>query len=274
MDRDERDAPEFARWDSYSRFARHVRFSGRFVWGEDERAFLDTVLATIRDRDVKFESGRTFYRAQLGVDFIDRTDDENNWIGEDIVGFGAKRMKPLTNRAREGRANPTGIPALYVGTTIETVVSEVRPWIGADVSVAWCKLLKPLRTLDLTRGHGKSSLSGPVLGHLLGDHVLTPAEKEGSVWIDIDNAFSEPVTSTDDRASYAPTQILAELFRSAGYDAIGYKSQFGDDGDRRGYNIAIFDPEIVEIVACAPYKVRSIKVDVEQNGNPWSKTRK
>jgi hypothetical protein len=163
-------AREFAGWDSFSRFARQVRFTSRYVWGEEERAFLETVLATTRDRDVVFREGHTFYRAQLGVDFIDQTDDEGNWI-------------------------------------------------------------------------------------------------------DIDNAFSEPVTSTDDRADYAPTQILAELFRSAGYEAIGYKSQFGDEGDKRGYNIAIFDPEAVEIVACAPYKVRSIKVEAEQNGNPWSRKR-
>ena len=42
---------EFAHWDSYSRFARHVRFKSRYVLGADERTFLDTVLATIRNRD-------------------------------------------------------------------------------------------------------------------------------------------------------------------------------------------------------------------------------
>lgn len=271
-DRENR-AAEFARWDSFSRFARHVRFTGRYVWGDEERAFLETVLATIHDRDVHFKKGRTFYRAQLGVDFLDQKDEDDNWTGEETVGFGAKRMKPLTDRAREGRANPTGIPALYVGTTVETAISEVRPWIGADVSLAWCRLLRPIRALDLTKGHGRTSFAGPVFRHVMGGPNLTAAEKEEAVWIDIDNAFSEPVTSTDDRADYAPTQILAELFRSAGYDAIGYKSHFGDDGEKRGFNIAIFDPDAVEIVACAPYRVESIKVEAKQNGNAWSKAR-
>lgn len=266
-----RTSPEFASWDSYSRFARHVRFKGRYVWGDEERAFLATVLATIRKRDVEFKAGRTFYRAQQGIDVVDRIDDDGNWIGEDTLGYGAARMKPLADRAREGRANPSGIPVVYVGTTIETAISETRPWVGADVSVALCRLIRPIRTLDLTQGHGKSSFAGPIFGHLLGDRELTPEEKERAVWIDIDNAFSQPVTATDDRADYAPTQILAELFRSAGYDAIGYKSHFGDDGDRLGFNIAIFDPEAVEIVSCAPYVVRSIKVVAEENGNPWSK---
>lgn len=264
---------EFAYWDSYSRFARHVRFTNRYVLGTDERAFLETVLATIRKRDGELRPGHTLYRAQCGVEWVDQTDDDGNWIGEDVWGFGADRMKPLPDRAREGRANPTGIPVLYVGTTVLTAVSEVRPWVGADLSVAMCKVLRRLKTLDLSLGHGQSSFAGAVFSHVMGGRELTAEEKEKAVWIDIDNAFSQPVTTSDDRADYAPTQILAELFRSAGYDAIAYKSHFGDDGDRKGYNVAIFDPEAVEIVSCAPYQVRSIKIEAEQNGNPWSRSK-
>lgn len=260
---------EFAHWDSYSRFARHVRFTSRYVHGAEERTFLDTVLATIRNRDGELRPGHILYRAQRGVDCVEQTDSEGNWIGEDTWGFGASRMKPLSDRAREGRANPTGIPVLYLGTTVLTAVSEVRPWVGADVSVAMCRVLRQLKTLDLSLGHGQSSLAGPVFSHVMGGRELTAEEKEKAVWIDIDNAFSEPITTSDDRADYAPTQILAELFRSAGYDAIAYKSHFGDDGDRKGYNVAIFDPEAVEIVSCAPYRVTSIKIEAEQNGNPW-----
>lgn len=76
-DRDNR-AAEFGRWDSFSRFAQRVRFTGRYVWGDEERAFLETVFATINDRDVHFKKGRTFYRAQLGVDFLDQKDEDGN----------------------------------------------------------------------------------------------------------------------------------------------------------------------------------------------------
>jgi hypothetical protein len=109
---------EFAHWDS--RFARHVRFKSRYVLGADERTFLDTVLATIRKRDGELKCGHTLYRAQRGVDWVEQTDEEGNWIGEGIWGFGASRMKPLADRAREGRAKPTGIPgALHkTGTDI------------------------------------------------------------------------------------------------------------------------------------------------------------
>lgn len=265
--------PEFASWNSYSEFARKVRFSSRYVLGSEERQFLDTVLATIRNRDGELKAGDILYRAQRGVDWVDQTDSEGEWIGEDVWGFSSSRMKPFADRAKEGRANPIGIPVLYVGSSVEVAISEVRPWVGAEVSVAKCRILKPLKTLDLSLGHGKSSFQGPVFSHVMseGSKPLTAAEKETAVWIGIDNAFSQPVTLSDDRADYAPTQILAELFRHHGYDAIGYKSQFGDDGDKKGYNIAIFDPDAVEIVTCAPYRVETIKVTAKQIGNDWYK---
>jgi hypothetical protein len=265
--------PEFARWNSYSRFADRVRRSRRFIMDLDERAFLRTVLATIQDRDVELKMGQLLYRAQRGVDWCERTDDEGNWIGEDLWAYGASRMKPLADRAREGRANPTGIPVLYVGSSVETAISEIRPWVGAEVSVATCQVLRPLRTLDLSVGHGQSSFSGAAFKYSLGGPEPSAEEKERAVWVDIDNAFSKPVTMSDDQADYAPTQILAELFRSAGYEAIVYKSHFGDCGEKRGYNIAIFDMEAVEVVSCAPYGIESIKVTAKQIGNHWLKRR-
>ncbi len=272
MSNENRSGSEFARWDSYSRFARQVRYTNRYVLGDEELRFLDAVLATNRDRDGELKVDHILYRAQRGIDIVDRTDGDGNWIGEDVWGYGSLRMKPLADRAREGRANPMGIPVLYVANTIETAISEVRPWVGAEVSVAKCRVIRPLRTLDLSVGHGRSPIAGPVFRHMLNGDQLSAEEREKAVWTEIDNAFSEPVTASDERADYAPTQILAELFRSAGYDAIGYKSHFGDQGDRKGYNIAIFDPSAVEIVSCAPYRVNSIKVEAESIGNPWFKS--
>ncbi|HEX7856152.1 MAG TPA: RES family NAD+ phosphorylase, partial [Sphingobium sp.] len=119
---------------------------------------------------------------------------------------------------------------------------------------------------DNALGHGQSSFTLVNFDcHMTGTEP-SAAEKKSAVWTDIDNAFSRPVTLSDDAANYVPTQILAELFRSQGYDAIAYKSQFGED---EGFNIAVFDPSAVEIVACAPYKVKSIKVEAEQIGNDW-----
>lgn len=266
MDLDDPDVPEFASWRSYEDFAERVRHGNRYVWNDEIQAFLSTVVATITQRDQILQKGRHFFRAQRGVDFEEHHDADGNWTGEDVYGYRPDRMKPLQRRAKEGRANPAGIPVLYLGSTIDTVVSEVRPWVGAEISVARCKLLRDLRTLDLSLGHGQSSFGGPVFAHVMGGTPLSAAEKKTAVWTDIDNAFSRPVTLSDDAADYVPTQILAEMFRAQGYDAIAYKSHFGEE---EGYNIAVFDPSAVDIVACAPYRVAMIKVEAEQIGDEW-----
>ena len=88
------------------------------------------------------------------------------------------------------------------------------------------------------------------------------------MWTEIDNAFSRPVTLPEDAVDYVPTQILAELFSNAGYDAIIYRSQFGKDG----YNIAVFNVEDADIISCTLYEVSSLEVEYKQIGNPWHRS--
>lgn len=267
MEFDDPKKPEFSSWRSYTDFARLVRHSRRYVWTSQETAFLETVRATNRDRDVELRKGMIFYRAQLGIDLEIRTDEDGTPLYEESVGYSAVRMKPRPNQAKEGRANPAGIPVLYLGTTEKTAISEVRPWAGTRVSVAQFETLRPLRAIDLSRGHGKTSLGEIGLDKLFGGGPFEPELKERAVWIDIDNAFSEPVTGSDDLADYVPTQILAELFRDVGYDAVIYKSQF----DEGGFNVVIFEPEHAVAINCAPYEVTEIEIKFREEGNRWYK---
>lgn len=73
----------------------------------------------------------------------------------------------------------------------------------------------------------------------------------------------------DDSTEYVPTQILAELFRDEGYDAIVYRSRFGENG----FNVVIFDPADADPLDGTPYEVRKIDVIAEQVGNAWTHTR-
>ncbi|WP_326492288.1 RES family NAD+ phosphorylase [Rhizobium leguminosarum] len=104
-----------------------------------------------------------------------------------------------------------------------------------------------------------------ILGHILNGTPMSLEEKERAVWISIDNAFSQPVTRSDDMADYVPTQILAEVFKNAGYDAIGYKSQFGE----KGLNIVLFNPDDADVINCAPYRVTGLEVSFKEIGNRW-----
>lgn len=264
-ERDDPEKPEFASYDSFRQFAFRVRHQRRYVWDDHTKAFIETVLATLKDRDVPLRKGMILFRAQSGIEYHSPSKNRP----EEPSGYNATRMKPRPNRSTEGRANAAGVSVLYLGTTEQNVISEIRPWVGAEVSVAQFQLKRKLRALDLSRGHGQSSLN-IVFGHLLNGTPISAEQKEKAVWIAIDNAFSQPVTRSDDAADYVPTQILAEVFRNAGYDAIGYKSQFGE----KGMNIVLFNPDDADVVNCAPYEVTGMDVSFKEIGNRWYHVKK
>lgn len=269
MKQDDPSKPEFASWQSYANFAQRVRRDRRYVWQPEVQAFLDTVLATVKGRDLSIKEGTILYRAQLGAE-TRSIREGHKLVGEEWVGYGPKRMKPLTDRAKEGRVNPPGIPALYLASSEETAISEVRPWIGSQVSVAQFEIRRELRAINLSDGHGKFAIGHLTLDELAGSTTPSADKKERAVWIHIDCAFSAPVTRSDEALDYVPTQILAELFRSAGYDALVYRSQFGE----KGYNVALFDIGGADAINCAPYSVDSLKVTFSEDGNRWYSTKR
>ena len=258
--------PEFKSWDSFQSFARAVRFSRRYVFDSGVQQFLDTVLATSARRETTIRKESTLFRAQRGVS---QPDDENG-DPQPPTGLPAARMKPDLDHAAEGRVNPTGILVLYLASSKQTAISEIRPWVGSEISVGYFKIARDLRAIDLSVGHGKRSFGGLSLSQLMGEVEVDREQKEKAVWTDIDNAFSSPVTRESNLTDYVPTQILAELFRDAGYEAIIYRSQFGV-GDTKGYNVALYDPEDARIVACEPHRVTRIAVTFEECGNGWAR---
>jgi hypothetical protein len=61
-----------------------------------------------------------------------------------------------------------------------------------------------------------------------------------------------------------PTQILAELFKSEGYDGVGYRSSLGP-----GHNVALFDLDAADLIVCLLFEVKDISFKFEQAGNPY-----
>lgn len=112
-------------------------------------------------------------------------------------------------------------------------MSEVRPWIGSVLSVARFKTLRAVTVVDCSIFHGMK-------------HGSTDADSatqlERAVWASIDQAFSRPVTRSDNTAEYAATQLLAEVFKRQGFDGVVYKSALASDG----YNVALFDLKCAE----------------------------
>jgi hypothetical protein len=242
---------EFSSYLSYHQFAESVRRRWRYATDPEQIAFLKTLLATSASYEELIASGSKLWRAQLGHDTYP-SDEPGE---EQLAPFSSKRMKPLGDRAREGRANPKGIPYLYLATHQETAMAEVRPTVGSLVSVGRFELKCNVRVLNCVTGDHR------IMAY---SQEPDPEERARAVWQAIDHSFSQPVTLGDDTADYAPTQIIAEFLRANGFDGVAYGSSFGP-----GHNVALFDLDVATLVYCELNEIRGVKLDWSPAANPY-----
>ncbi|RYY26130.1 MAG: RES domain-containing protein [Sphingomonadales bacterium] len=242
----------FASWRSYWHFRREVASRRRYLLSDESKAFLAELARTAASRARRLPEGRQFCRAQVA-----HKDREDPDAGPLPGPAPLDRMMPRPDAASDGRANPEGIPRLYMAGDRHTAIAEVRPWIGSLVTVAFLKTLRDLRVVDCRETEVKP--------HWFLDEEPSPAEREEAVWAEVAAAFREPVLRGDDRAGYAPTQVIAELFQQHGFDGIAYGSGFGD----KAVNVVLFDTTAAEMFACEIHEVRGVKLDHETIDNPF-----
>lgn len=251
--------PAWRGWDRYQRFAQSVTSDFRYIRNEADEKFLADVRANCVNRKVMIPGGTLFWRARLGCDYeirVDKVDEELTVQFEDERPYAQDGMKPSPNWQTEGRANPRGIPYLYLATNCDTALAEVRPWIDSKISVAQFEVLRDLNVIDCSKHHSRDSLLK------LLDKSCTYEE---GVWMAIDQAFARPVDRGDEIKQYIPTQIIAELFNSEGFDGIAYKSLLSNDG----FNIALFNLDDAKVVSCGLYKATSLKFRFQPEGKEY-----
>ncbi len=164
-------------------------------------------------------------------------------------------MIPFSDKAAEGRVNPLGIPCLYCATHWRTAVAEVRPWIGSYATVVRLEVNRPLVLANCTTDDQEVRI-----------HFDEPDadERAKECWRAIDRAFARPVDRSENFADYAPTQVLAEVFRSMGLDGVGYRSSLGE-----GHNIALFDLEAATFKSGFLTYVREMKLELDDPSNSY-----
>jgi RES domain-containing protein len=227
----------------FRHFERSVRETFRYAQSPTLVAFLENLVATSCRfvEDLKAET--VLYRARLGHGWERGGDKQCDGL-DHRRAYRLKEMIPDSRYVVDGRVNAKGIACLYLAEQAETAVLEVRPQSGLYVSLARFRIIHDLRLVDFSK-------------HLVEDMLAmfspnpTPEQIETRVWMDINSAFSAPVTRADEAVSYIPTQIIAETLKAHGYDGIAYKSGCGG----RGRNVALFDIAAAEPLTCAMHQV-------------------
>jgi hypothetical protein len=249
--------PAVKGWMRYQIFAESVKNNLRYVRSKGVNDFLERVLNTCGDRTIKIPKGKISWRARRGNAselVFDKYDDiQVSWDKDEP--YSAKEMKPIPNWQSEGRANPRGIPYLYLATSPDTALAEVRPWIGSKISLGQFQVCRDLNVIDCSKHHSLEKTTG-----LLGDETRS---LEDGIWVAIDQAFATPVTRDDEGGEYIPTQIIAEMFKCEGFNGIVYKSLLSADG----LNLVLFDLNDADLANCALYRADSIRFDFQPLGS-------
>jgi len=190
--------------------------------------------------------------------FLRAQNMEKNWyrarINADENTFPIDKMgAPPVGVASHGRANPPGIPYLYVGSTPETSIAEIRPHTGETATVAEFNIDGgALAVVDL---RAPKQLISPFS---LGDE-----DKIGALRGDIDflerlgNELTRPVRPQAAPVEYVPSQYLCEFIKRSGWDGVLYSSSVSD-----GVNLALFEPEKAEPKNVSLWRVQKVTVSV------------
>jgi hypothetical protein len=189
-----------------------------------------------RDAD---ELPTTWYRARI------RVGDVPYPVGQ--MGAPPKRI------ASHGRANPAGIPYLYLGSAPDTAISEIRPHTGEIACVADFTTPTTIRLVDL-RAPRK----------MVSPFILTDADEVGRMRNDLPflerlgSELTRPVVPQSAAIEYTPSQYLCEFIKKCRYQGVIYRSSVSS-----GMNLALFEPTLATCGTVEQYRVVRVSVEVE-----------
>lgn len=178
-------------------------------------------------------------------------------IKTDEVPFPIENMGAPDRRiAAHGRANPAGIPYLYLGSNPKTAVSEIRPHTGERACVADFRTPTDLRLVDL-RGPRRT-----VSPFLLADALDIQRMRNDLPFLErLGLELTTPVLPQAAAVDYTPSQFLCEYIKRCGYDGVIYRSSVSD-----GMNLALFYPMKAQPGCVVEYTVTSVTVAVAETG--------
>lgn len=156
---------------------------------------------------------------------------------------------PPKHLASHGRANPAGIPYLYVASQEITAISEVRPHAGETVTIARVNL-PTLQIIDLRSPRKTfSPFSLPY------EDTLDSFREDLDFLEKLGEELSRPVLQKSAAYDYIPSQYLCEFVKKCGYDGVMYKS-----ATEGGVNLALFDHTRANIIDVSSRYILKISV--------------
>ncbi len=158
---------------------------------------------------------------------------------------------PPKHLSSHGRANPAGIPYLYLASTELTAISEIRPHTGELTCIAAYEIPVGLKLIDLR--HPRRSVSPFILSD---EAEISMLRSDIEFLEKLGDELTRPVLPRSAAFDYVPSQFLCEYVKVCGFDGVLYRSSVGD-----GVNLALFDPQLARIGQIKSQRVISVRVN-------------
>jgi hypothetical protein len=162
-----------------------------------------------------------------------------------------KMMNPSANESKGGRANPLGIPYLYLSDNPETVLYEIRAAYLDELSIGVFHLKEDhasIKIVDFTEEtplFQPSKVNETIKAHLLRERISRD--------------LSKPMRRYDSEIEYIPTQFICEFIRIfTGASGI----RFGSSLHPEGKNVVIFDQNLITCKEVLRKRINSVDLRV------------
>lgn len=185
-----------------------------------------------------FPSGDELYRARIHPEGEQKTFD--------LEDMGC----PSKEKVNSGRANPQGIPYLYLSKTLKTTLYETRAAYLDEISIGKFRIKEDQQIVLVDFTEDVSSFLN--FENII-DYTKSVLLKK-KISIDL----SKPIRRYDSELEYIPTQFICEFIRYiTGADGILFNSSLHGDGK----NIVLFNEDKVKCISVQKHHVTKVSIE-------------
>lgn len=222
---------------SWEEFVSDLKTRNRFHTNYINLEILEKFCSYIRK---PYKKGTIFYRGRISP----------------AEGYGLDEMNaPPSDKATAGRANSPGIRCLYLADAVETTIREVRAGAFDYICVGKFELQEDIIVVNLK---SIDKISPFIEGLDILEHAIN---KEHLKKINIE--MGKVLRRSDSVLDYIPTQYISDFIKSLSiendkkYAGLEYNSTMNP----KGFNLAVFYPELFKCVETNVYKIKGLKYD-------------
>lgn len=238
-----------AKWDWLLQLKRSISYKNPQVIAEEIVEKCGDMIKVLERKEEKI----SLFRARLGVKdilhYAELGDEpEDVYIPYKKGEIGA----PPSETASEGRFNRAGTSYLYLASTRDTAIKEIRPNVGHDVSIGEFFIEGEINIVDFT---------------VLDFYDYATSDEKIDNYIKL-RAVEKVISLPNPEKKYRLTQGFADALYLLGYDGVKFNSSVADGT----YNLVLFKKEMARYkekserafhISGMEYKMEEVKTDID-----------